>query len=590
MSDVDQVAPHRRLGVMLFADIVDYTRLMGDDEIGTWHAVKERLQIFKQLAHECDGEVQQVSGDGLFLLFGSAMAAVGCAMKIQKQMRMLNEGIPEERQILFRIGINLGEILFDDGQVGGDSVNIAARIETYARPGQVCISAAVYDQVCDKLAFGYSYLGAQRLKNVREPVDIFQVQEDATAAAMTTGLRRAATPEQPNRPLVPEASVVVLPFRFQGSDPAWHWLADGFTDDITTSLSRFHDFFVISRNSAYVVGGASETPLHAARELGVRYVVAGTVRIAGKRVRIGIQLIDAERDRTIWGEQYNREFDNILELQEEITQIIVSATAVSIHVSEWERLQQVGPSDLRAYSLVLQGQQHIFHYTRDENRRARLLYESALRVDPHYARAMAAKSRTLNIDWRYSWTEMRDKALDTALNLAQSAIEVDPTDARGFGELGFAHLYRKEHDAALSAYRRALVLNPNDADLMSDMADALAHSGEAAEAVALLDKAKRLNPFYPDQYLWHLGGAFYKLGRYEDAVHTINSMQNPTEGRRILAASYAQLGRLVEAQREAAKILEAHPTFSVERWAAVQPDRLESDTMHFVEGLRKAGL
>jgi tetratricopeptide (TPR) repeat protein len=203
---------------------------------------------------------------------------------------------------------------------------------------------------------------------------------------------------------------------------------------------------------------------------------------------------------------------------------------------------------------------------------------------------MAAKSRTLNIDWRYSWTETREKALDSALYLAQSAIEVDPTDARGFGELGFAHLYRKEHDAALSAYRRALGLNPNDADLMSDMADALAHSGEAAQAVALLDKAKRLNPFYPDQYLWHLGGAYYKLGHYEDAVHTINSMQNPTEGRRILAASYAQLGRLVEARREATKIREAHPTFSVERWAAVQPDRLESDTMHFVEGLRKAGL
>jgi tetratricopeptide (TPR) repeat protein len=185
---------------------------------------------------------------------------------------------------------------------------------------------------------------------------------------------------------------------------------------------------------------------------------------------------------------------------------------------------------------------------------------------------------------------LRDKALDAALELALSAMELDPVDPRGYGELGFAHLYRKEHDAALNAYRRALNLNPNDADLMSDMADALAHSGEAEKAVALLEKAMRLNPFYPDQYLWHLGGAYYKLGRYEEAVRTIQAMQNPTQGRRILAASYAQLGRLNEAQSQAKRILEAHPEFSIEGWAAVQPDRFESDTAHFVEGLRKAGL
>jgi tetratricopeptide (TPR) repeat protein len=239
---------------------------------------------------------------------------------------------------------------------------------------------------------------------------------------------------------------------------------------------------------------------------------------------------------------------------------------------------------------VLQGQQHIFRYRREENRLARQLYDSALALDPLYARAVAAKSRTINLDWRYGWSEAAEGALDEALALALRATELDESDARGFGELGYVHLYRREHDAAISAYRRARLLNPNDADLMSDMADALAHAGQSEEAVELLDRAMRLNPFYPDQYLWHLGGAYYNLHRYEEAIRAVESMQNITEGRRVLAASYAQLGRLEEARQHARKVVEAHPNFSVERWVRVLPDRLEADSAHFAEGLRRAGL
>jgi adenylate cyclase len=588
MFNGSQTAPKRRLGAILFADIVDYARLMGQDEIGTWQAVKERIETFNEHAEVYGGRVLQIRGDGLFLLFDSAVDAVSFAVDAQKRMKALNEDLPEDRRLWFRIGINLGEVLLGADDASGDSVNIAARIEALARPGSVCITAAVYDQVRNRLSFGYSYLGAQTLKNISEPVDTFQVHEDQAVGLMATGYRRQALWESADKGFK-GPSVVVLPFRFLGSDPSESWFADGLTEDITTNLSRFHDLFVIARSSAYVFGEGASTPSKAARELGVRYAVTGSVRKVGPRIRVTIQLLDGEQERTVWGDQYNRQLDDLFDLQQEITEIIVSAVALKITASERERLGLHAPADLRAYGLVLQGQQHLFRYTPEDNHRARSFYDEALGLDPRYARALAAKSRTLNFDWRYQWIDT-ESVLDTALQLALQAIDLDSTDARGFGELGFAYLWRKQHDAAISAYRRALTLNPNDADLMSEMADALAFSGQSEEAVELLHKAMRLNPFYPDEYLWNLGGAYYNLERYDEAIQAVSGMQNPREGYRVLAASYAQLGKMAEAQSYAAKVREAHPGFSLDHWAKVMPDRIEEKRLRFVEGLRKAGL
>jgi adenylate cyclase len=575
----------RRLGAVLFADVANYGRLMGADEIGTVLAVKARLQVFYETSARYHGDVLQVRGDGAFLLFDSAVDAVCFALEIQKAMARENSGVEPDRAISFRIGINLGEIVLDDAEVSGDSVNIAARIEALASPGSVCVTGAVYDQTRNKVAVGYEYLGPKTLKHIAEPVDVFVLREDAQAATMTPGYRR-----RPDTAEVPrDLSAVVLPFKFQGEDGE-SWLAAGMSEDITTSLSRFRNLFVIARASAFVFREREIDPQEIARELGVRYVMTGSVMKAGRRIRVTVQLTDAIRDRIVWGEHYSREFDDIFDIQDEITQVVVAATAVQIESSERERTRTLPPSDLRAYGYVLQGQQHIFQYRREDNRIAQELYDAALEVDPVYARAIAAKSRTLNLAWRYDWVADRDLILDEALDLALKATEIDESDARGFGELGFVHLYRKEHEAAISAYKRALLLNPNDADMMSDMADALAHSGRSEEAIALLEKAMRLNPFYPDQYLWHLGGAYYNLHRYEEAIETLQSMQNPTEGRRLLAASYAQLGRMEEARGHARKVLEAHPNFRVERWASVQPDRYQTDVQHFVEGLTKAGL
>ncbi|MEM7224992.1 MAG: adenylate/guanylate cyclase domain-containing protein [Pseudomonadota bacterium] len=580
----------RRLGAILFADVAGYSSLMGDDELATYDAIKTHLDTFERYSSHYQGQVLEVRGDGVFALFDSVVNAVRFSMDVQKAVDAANEAVPEDRRIRFRIGVNLGEVLKDEKQIFGDSVNIAARIEGLAEPGGVCVSGAVYEQIKNKLRYGYEYLGPQSLKNIRGDVEIFRVRDEVQGATMAASPRSVMRGSGLVRSAMNLPSVVVLPFINLGGDPSEQWFSDGITEDIITNLSKFHSLFVIARSSAFAYKNKTLSPQQAAKELGVRYVTQGSIRKAGDRVRISVELADAESGRTIWAEHYDRVLDDIFAVQDEIAFMIVGATAAQIETREAERLRQLMPNDLEAYGLVLQGQQRIFRYTRDANYEARKLYEAAMQADPRYARAMAAVSRTLNLDWRYQWSESQDEALDKALELAQQAALTDESDARGFGELGFVHLYRKEHDAAIRAYTRALTLNPNDADLMSDMADAMAHSGQSEKAIELLQKAMRLNPFYPDQYLWHLGGAYFNLKRYDEAVDTLLYMHNPTEGRRLLAACYGQMGKLTEAQDQAAKVLEAHPNFSLERWASVQPDKFEDDVEHFVEGLKKAGL
>ncbi|MBW4707382.1 adenylate/guanylate cyclase domain-containing protein [Roseobacter sp. YSTF-M11] len=565
--------------------------MMSVDEVGTTISVTNRLEKFRDAINSYSGEFKGSAGDNAFMLFESAVDAVTFAVEMQKILADENEGLPDDEKVWFRFGINLGEVLVSGDEITGESINIAARIEAFAAPGQVCISGAAYDHVCNKLKYGYEYLGGQDFKNIGRTIDVFQVHENPTTAAMTPGLRRNLenSAEFKERPIANQ-SIVVLPFGFQGSDQDDQWFADGLTEDVTTNLSRFQEFFVIARGSANMFSDRSKSPAQAARELGVRYAVDGTVRKAGSRIRITLQLLDALQDRTIWGDQYNRNVEDIFDLQDEITQIIVSATAARIEATERERMRLLPPANLMAYGFVLKGHRHVLKYTQPEVRQARDLYEHAIGSDARYARAYAAKSRTFNLDWRYDWAEKPEIALDDALSFAREAIDLDESDARGFGELGFAHLYRKEHDAAINAYDRALKLNPNDADLMSDMADALAHMGRSEEAVELLHKAMRLNPFYPDQYIWHLGGAYFNLKRYEEAINTIQKMQNPTEGRRILAASYGHLGKLKEARAQAELVRQAHPNFSVDRWASVQPDKFEEDVQHFLDGLKRAGL
>ncbi len=589
MIQTHSIGP-RRLSAIFFADVVGYSWLMGIDEEATYSAISDHIQSIESKCKDYDGKIIEVRGDGILALFDSVVSAVQFAVDFQRVVEEKNTEVVDDRRIEFRIGINLGDVILADAKIVGESVNIAARIESLARAGGICISGAVYEQVRNKLHYGYEYLGPKKLKNIRNAVDIYRVTDERVKAIMAPSLRLRQIGVEMEQILPKRPSVALLPLENLKVDPAEDYLSDGITEDITTNLSKFHDLFVIASGSSSTYKGEHFSVQQAGRQLGVRYLAKGSVRKADNRIRISVQLVDAENGHYLWAERYDRELTGIFKIQDEIAQTIASVLGVQIEKAELNRLRTVEPSDIEAYGLLLRGQQRILRYRREDNRKARQFYKAALDLDVNYARACASISRTYNFEWRYSWARSPQEALEKAFGFARAAAELDEYDARGHAELGFVHLYRKEHDLSVSSYERALELNPNDADIMAELADSFAHSGRSEESIELFNKAMRLNPFYPDHYLWKMGGAYYNLKAYEEVIDVVRRMHNPTEGYRLLAASYAQLGKIEKARFCAEKVMEAHPHFSLKHWRTVLPDKNPDETEHFLEGLRKAGL
>jgi len=583
----------RRLRAILFADVAGYSRMMAMDEEETSTRIAHLISKFEKLGNTFKGKLVQTRGDGLFFLFDSVVDAVHLATEMQKLAERESESLPEEKKVRLRIGVHMGDVIQVTNQYVGDSVNIASRIENKASIGSVCISGAVYEQVKHKLNLGFVYIGRIELKNIPDPVDIYRISNDSKVALMSASprARDQLGNLEPHENLIGgKPTIAVLPFtHFDSNDPD-DFFSDGVTEDLITNLSRFHALAVISRSSTFVYKNREVPFKQVGEELGAHYVVTGSIRKSVNRLRLTVELSDCTTSVPVWRERYNREIDDIFDLQDEITDLISSAVAVKTQSADNTLGRIQVPALIETYSLVLQGQQKIFKYNREQNIQAREMYQAALQNESDYSRAMAALSRTHNLDWRYSWTDHPEHALEKAYELAQESVLIDPSDARGYGELGFVNLYRKDHDASLSAFETALHLNPNDTDIMSNMADALAHCGRSEEAITLLSKALLLNPFYPDQYLWYLGGAYFNLKQYAESVKTLKRMNSPTEGRRLLAACHAYMGNKDEAKFQASKVLEAYPNFDLSHWEAVQPDVNPEDTEHFVKGLRLAGL
>ncbi len=587
MNRAPQHASDRKLSAVLHADIQGYGRLMERDEAGTIERVTRSLKLIRNLVRDYGGYVENVAGDGVLALFPTPRQALHFAVEMQREMSNETTWSSGEEAIAYRIGIAIGEIAAGGGTLHGHSINLAARLQSIAPPGGIRVSETVYQTVRDKTEFAMQSLGKQALKNITEPVEVFSVAIDSGHPSPQPAPRLVRPSSDP---LTPDSSLAVLPFENVSGDPADAHLCLGIASDLISNLCRFRNLMVIARQSAFLVSAHLRSVREVGRQLGVRYVLSGSLRRAGNQIRIAVDLVEASTENTIWSERYDGSLADIFAFQDDVTASTAARLAVQIDMAERRRLAMHAHPDLHAYGLVLRGQDMSYRFRPESNAHARRLFEQARDTDPRYGRSYAAISRTFNVEWRYNWTSDPEAALDKALSLAQLAVQHDDLDARGFSEMGLAHLYKKQHDESLAAYERALELNPNDADLLAEMGDCLVYVRQPERAVRLLHQAIKLNPYHPDSYLWYLGDAHFHIGEYEKTIQTLHKMRDQSEGHRLMAASYALLGKMDEARQQARAVLEAHPNFTIEQWRKVPPNKYPEDLEVFVEGLRKAGL
>ena len=486
----------RKLSAILAADVAGYSALMETDEAGTFARVRAgRDELFEPEIKKHHGRIFKLMGDGLLAEFGSVVDAVECAVSLQRGMMERNASVPEVKRIEVRIGINLGEVIVEGDDRYGEGVNIAARLQQLADPGGICVSGKVSREVEKKLAFGFEPMGEQRMKNIADPVACFRVN------------LRLAPSNQPVAPLsvqpgsLNKTTIAILPFNNLSGDPEQEYFSDGITEDIITELSRFRSLFVIARNSSFQYRDKAVDVQRVARELGVRYVVEGSVRKMGTRVRITAQLIDALPGNHLWSERYDRNLDELFDVQDELTRTIVATVIGRLEDAEIRGAVRRRTENLAAYDTLLRGIDLLRpSYVTDDNRRARELFESAVSLDPHYALAHAYLALAHLVEHGYGDAPIaiKDRALETAL----TAVKLDPSEGRCHRFLAIAYHHRGEFDLALAHFERAVALNPNDANGIARMGLALATSGgRAEEGIALIRQAMRLNPFHPESVL-----------------------------------------------------------------------------------------
>jgi adenylate cyclase len=576
----------RRLAAILAADVVGYSRLMGQDEPGTLARLKaHRRELIDPEIAEHKGRVVKTTGDGILIEFPSVVEAVACAVVVQRGMRERNAAIAERGRIEFRIGINLGDIIVEEGDIHGDGVNVAARLEALAEPGGICVSRVVRDQVRDKLDLALEDLGELSLKNIARPVRVFRVSPVGASAATAAG-PALALPDKP--------SIAVLPFQNMSGDPEQEYFVDGLVEDIVTGLSRIKWLFVISRNSTFIYKGKAVDVKTVGRELGVRYVLEGSVRRAGNRVRVTAQLIDSANAAHVWAERYDRALDDIFVLQDELTMSVIGAVEPSLRRVEIERARRKRPDSLDAYDLYLRALPFAATGMPEDADRALPLLEQAVQLEPHYAVAHAM------IAWcheqRYLRGGLREDVRTAASRHARAAIAAGGDDAPALAMAGFViGVVERDYDTALDAIDRSLALSPSSAVAYGFSAILRAWKGDDATSVAHAQTALRHSPYDPLIYLPYVGLAYthFFCGRFEEAVSaTSRALQaNPQFSVPcfLQTAALARLGRKAEAAASARHLLELQPGFTIN--SLVESDFTSPERRAVLaEALRRAGL
>jgi len=621
----------RKLTAILSADAKDYSRMMGEDEVETVEAITACRAVMTTFIREHRGRVVDSPGDNILAEFASVVDAVASAVAIQKALKEKNDQLPEHSRMMFRMGINLGDVIEEDKRIYGDGVNIAARIEGLAEGGGVCISGTAYDQIGKKLALGYEYIGEQTLKNIEKPVRVYRILMEPEAAGRVIGKAKTkpgvsrriplflglalvtvgiavvilnlfsrptppsidtASEERTEIPSTAKPSIAVLPFNNLSGDPEQEYFSDGITNDIITALSKFRELFVIASNSVFVYKGKPVKAQEVNRELGARYILEGSVQQVDRKVRVNAQLVDAVTGHHLWAERYDRDLIDLFAVQDEILHTIVTTLAVKIDAVERARVMHKDTNSLKAYDYVLRGREYLSRATRSETMQARQLFEKAIEIDPRYAAAYVGLGRSQFHLFLYGWTEFPDRALQQSHDLANKALSLEKSDASAHTLLGLVYRYRLQFDLAIKESERALELNPNDARIYASLGTVLNYIGRRDDAILKLETALRLDPRMFPGYHMHLGLAYYLKGRYEDAIGALNRglgwypehvfIHIP------LAAAYAQAGRLEEAERTASTILRLHPFFEVDSFGNAFVN--SADRASIADGLRKAGL
>jgi len=575
----------RRLAAVLAADVVGYSRLMEADEAGTLARLKTiRLELIDPAIAKCKGRIVKTTGDGMLVEFQSVTEAVRCAVEFQQQMARRNGDMPASRSLLYRIGINLGDVIVEESDIFGDGVNVAARLEAMADAGGICISAAVRDQVGDRIGVGYEDLGEQQFKNINRPIRAFKIVANGLASSGEAS--KAAPPTTARKP-----SIAVLPFVNMSGDSEQEFFADGLTEDIITELSRFRELLVISRNAVFTHKGKAVKARQVAREFGVDYVVEGSVRKVADRVRVTIQLIDGETETHIWAERYDRKLDDIFAIQDEITSAIVATLFGRVEAARHDRVQRKRTANMAAYECVLTGK--VLHHwsNRDANAEALRMLNRAIELDPNYAHARAWRACVIGQAWMNNWCDDREASMRAILDEVQTALTLDENEADVHRILGALKLNFDEYDKAIYHQERALSLNPNSDIVVVQQGELLTWLGRPVEGIEWIHRAMRLNPYHPQRYWSHLGRAQYTARLYADAIQSFSKLTAPDHTHHaFLAASLAQLGNGTAAAAHAREVLQREPEFTADGFLSALHYQQHSDKEHLRDGLVKAGL
>jgi len=621
----------RKLAAVLSASAVEYGYLMGEDEAATLQTLKGHRQVMCSLVEKHQGRVVDTRGDNLLAVFASVVDALECAVGIQKELKGRNEELPKERRMPIRIGIHLGDIIEEEGKIYGDGVNVAALLDSLADGGGICVSRSAHDQVKNKLDVGYQDLGQHGVETIAEPVRVYRVVLEPDPkwkmigktwsrmkrwqkVALTIGIAlfqvggglvvkkyfdrppsppvSTASVQKAALPFPDKPSIAVLPFENMTGDPKQEYFADGFTEQIITSLSKISSLFVISRNSTFTYKGKPVKVQQVSEELGVRYVLEGSVQKISSRIRINVQLIDAISGRHLWAESYDRDLKDIFGLQDEVILKITSAMSVNLTAGEQARAWAEGTKSLEAYLKFMQGREYL-RGNRESNALARRLAEETIALDPKYANAYALLGAT---HWKdvYLGTSRPKESIAKAIELTQKALAMNGSLADARSRLGVLYSWSGRYDEGIAEAERGVELDPNSGDANFFLAMVLRYAGKSKEAIPVIRKALRLEPMAPDIYVQNLALLYFQTGDCREAIAAcekgLKRQPDDLNSHVIMAAVYGSCGREKEARKEAAEVLRINPKFTVESYAAILPYKNPSDRDRTAQGLRKAGL